>query len=713
MADFSLSGGVEVTGFISPTDTTDTYPVIDTLYGIDGLRNVNNLTQLNAIPNERRRSGMLVGVSGGTEYYKLGSSPWSGTSVDWSIFTTSGGGTFTGNTSGDCIVDLYITNLYGCSPITVHDNIQSTTSSATGATSFAFGKNTKAFGTYSHAEGYYTTASGNYSHAEGGYGTIASGFASHAEGQQTIASGNWSHTEGFNTHATGTVSHTEGNLTQSIGLASHAEGLRTTASGNHSHAEGYWTTASGVTSHAEGHRTTASGDWSHAEGHLTIASGDYSHAEGKDTTASGDYSHAEGKDTTAIGNWSHAEGFSTTAIEKYSHSEGNSTTARGNASHAEGKNTTAFGYGSHAEGGNTTATSNWSHAEGSFTTTSGTYSHAEGVFTTASGKASHAEGNGSTSSGVYSHAEGGKTLASGLSSHAEGQHTIASGDFSHSGGYGGFFGLNTDKIIASGDTSFVHFKHTSGPDIIGAYGDYSAILGGSDHNIGTGSTSSGIFAGSGNIISNDVLRSVVLGGSNITGTTNDTVYVPNLDLCEFSGTLYTSSISGCSPITIGEANFPQGITVNDLPLLSQTQVKVSLTTAQLKDAYSVPIDAGIAAPGAGKAIIVTSLAVDYTVGVNEEGPDPFNFTRGNIRLQISGASSTGSGSQYATDDPGGGTGILNTTAFLPNMFIQGGNIGASTPSIFPNRILHITTDSDATSGTGSAIVYFTYYLLNI
>ena len=116
MGDFSFSGGVEVTGFISPTDTTDTYPVIDTLYGIDGLRNVNNLTQLNAIPNERRRSGMLVGVSGGTQYYKLNSSPWSGTTDDWSIFTTDGG-TFTGNTSGDCITDFYVSNVYGCSPV--------------------------------------------------------------------------------------------------------------------------------------------------------------------------------------------------------------------------------------------------------------------------------------------------------------------------------------------------------------------------------------------------------------------------------------------------------------------------------------------------------------------------------------------------------------------------------------------------------------------
>ena len=201
----------------------------------------------------------------------------------------------------------------------------------------------------------------------------------------------------------------------------------------------------------------------------------------------------------------------------------------------------------------------------------------------------------------------------------------------------------------------------------------------------------------------------------ISGITTSSTFTGNTSATCISE-LWVSSISGCSPLTIGTELIVPSITVNNLPLLSQTQVKVSLTTAQLKTAYSVPIDAGIAAPGAGKAIIVTSLAVDYTVGVDGEepgAPDPFNFTKGNIRLQISGATSTGSGTQYATDDPGGGTGILNNTEFLPNMFIQGGNIGASTPSIFPNRILHITTDSDATSGSGSAIVYFTYYLLDI
>jgi hypothetical protein len=97
MGSFSLSGGVEVFGFISPSDTTDTYPVIDPLYGIDGLRNVDLLSDLNNIPTLRRRAGMVVGISGGTTYYKLNSPPWTLTLSDWSVFNSGGGGgTFTG-----------------------------------------------------------------------------------------------------------------------------------------------------------------------------------------------------------------------------------------------------------------------------------------------------------------------------------------------------------------------------------------------------------------------------------------------------------------------------------------------------------------------------------------------------------------------------------------------------------------------------------------
>ena len=121
MGSFSLSGGVEVVGFISPTNPLDTYPVIDPLYGIDGFRNVNLLSDLNTIPELRRRAGMVVGVSGGTSYYKLKQEPWVGDITDWDDFTTSS--TFTGG-SGNCITELYVDNLYDCvSGITLHGDI--------------------------------------------------------------------------------------------------------------------------------------------------------------------------------------------------------------------------------------------------------------------------------------------------------------------------------------------------------------------------------------------------------------------------------------------------------------------------------------------------------------------------------------------------------------------------------------------------------------
>jgi len=99
MMSFSLSGGVEVVGFISPTDPLDTYPVIDPLYGIDGLRNVNTLTDLNNIPDLRRRAGMLVGVNNGSQFYKLNASPWNGTITDWALVNLGGADTYVTGTT--------------------------------------------------------------------------------------------------------------------------------------------------------------------------------------------------------------------------------------------------------------------------------------------------------------------------------------------------------------------------------------------------------------------------------------------------------------------------------------------------------------------------------------------------------------------------------------------------------------------------------------
>ena len=83
MSRFELLGGVGIMGFLSPMDTQDTYAVLDPIYGIDGLRNVETIDDLNNISVERRRPGMIVGVNGGESYYKLKNTIWTGHLTDW------------------------------------------------------------------------------------------------------------------------------------------------------------------------------------------------------------------------------------------------------------------------------------------------------------------------------------------------------------------------------------------------------------------------------------------------------------------------------------------------------------------------------------------------------------------------------------------------------------------------------------------------------
>ncbi len=70
-------------GYISPMNENDTYAVIDPLYGIDGLRNVETISDMLDIPEERRRAGMIVGVLEEDKYYKLKNDNWVGDITDW------------------------------------------------------------------------------------------------------------------------------------------------------------------------------------------------------------------------------------------------------------------------------------------------------------------------------------------------------------------------------------------------------------------------------------------------------------------------------------------------------------------------------------------------------------------------------------------------------------------------------------------------------
>jgi hypothetical protein len=90
---------IPVSGLLSPISTSDSYPIIDPVFGIDGLRNVSSTQSMYDIPLERRRSGMVVGVSdnisGNVNYFKLkpqvNGVTWSiGDSTNWNGFFNSG-----------------------------------------------------------------------------------------------------------------------------------------------------------------------------------------------------------------------------------------------------------------------------------------------------------------------------------------------------------------------------------------------------------------------------------------------------------------------------------------------------------------------------------------------------------------------------------------------------------------------------------------------
>lgn len=149
----AINGTVQATGEFAPTATGDTYAIIDAKYMRDGLRNVDLITDLDNITEDRRIAGMLVGVSGGTIYYKLNPTPWAYDFTDWTEFTTGGSG-----------VEYWTSGSTGTNSLkTVNGG-----SDATGNYSIAAGFNSNAIGKYSIAAGFYHNVTGPYGLVIGG-----------------------------------------------------------------------------------------------------------------------------------------------------------------------------------------------------------------------------------------------------------------------------------------------------------------------------------------------------------------------------------------------------------------------------------------------------------------------------------------------------------------------------------------------------------------
>src|SRR5665213_4216841 len=85
-----IPGGVPLAGFVSPTDSTDTYPVIDPIWGIVCYRCVADTTARDAIPSTLRRQGMAVWSQADSKLYILETGI---TNSDWAQFTPGAGAT--------------------------------------------------------------------------------------------------------------------------------------------------------------------------------------------------------------------------------------------------------------------------------------------------------------------------------------------------------------------------------------------------------------------------------------------------------------------------------------------------------------------------------------------------------------------------------------------------------------------------------------------
>ena len=66
-----IEGGVPVAGFLCTTDGSDTYPVTVEEFHKGGYRTVENYTEMQNIPEERRKYGMWVFVKDENKDYRL------------------------------------------------------------------------------------------------------------------------------------------------------------------------------------------------------------------------------------------------------------------------------------------------------------------------------------------------------------------------------------------------------------------------------------------------------------------------------------------------------------------------------------------------------------------------------------------------------------------------------------------------------------------
>ncbi len=415
-------------------------------------------------------------------------------------FTNSTGGTFTvtGATtpfsggSGSCINNLYTNNVYACTDeITVYNRVQSDSSDAQSTLSFAFGRGVQALGDYTAAKGSFT---------------IASGVTSHAEGTYTSAFGIYSHSEG-NSSRTGT-----NNAYLATGLTSGVVYLSST----YGNVTSNFTNGEFIYINDENFSGSLLETYGKVSGTTFLAGQTLIYLYDTLTTTAGScyvgdtkYPDQWGGDKVIGGQGANSKGFTTSAIGKYSLTSGQQTAGLGPYNLTTGKNNKVYGTSSLAIGTSNVVAGTTSFVFGDSNRVEGTQSTTFGTNNNIYSDKSFAGGSNNTTNGLSSF------IYSRQSTINNAQGAILGGIFnfiqSGSTENGGIFGgqYNTIAGVTPSDPT-----------------QDSVIIGGSGNTVTY--FNSAIIASERSMLTTD--HSVILGGTNITGTTAETVYVPKIRL---------------------------------------------------------------------------------------------------------------------------------------------------------------------------------------
>ena len=224
----------------------------------------------------------------------------------------------------------------------------------------------------------------------------------------------------------------------------------------------------------------------------------------------------------------------------------------------------------------------------------------------------------------------------------------------------------------SGSTGFYSIKtiNDSGLDATGNYsvakGFNTLASGNASHSGGVSSTASGLTSfihSTNSLVTGD--RSVVLGGQNITGATDDTVYVPNLNINNIGGTTSVTNL---------------GIDSNGNVVSGTTGGTSSLWSTNVNGIHYNSGNVGI---GMSASSVNTKLQIEYDDASPERA----------FRIK-----NTNDGSQYNFRSVlSGGENLLrfdsDNTGISPLVVSSANKVGIGTNSLVPQATLHVYSTS--------------------